>query len=41
MTNPRRKRSLSTYQKQIRFLTVLAVVLGLAVFAGLIYWINR
>jgi hypothetical protein len=38
VTKPRRKRSLSAHQKQIRFLTVMAVVLGLAVFVGLIFF---
>jgi hypothetical protein len=37
----RRKRSLSDYQKQIRLLTVISVFVVLAVFAGLIYLINR
>jgi hypothetical protein len=41
MIKHRRKRSLSAYQKQIRMLTVMAVVMVLSVFAGLIYWINR
>ena len=41
MTSHRRKRSLSNHQKQIRFLTVMAVVLLLAAFTGLIYWISR
>ena len=36
----RRKRSLSNHQKQIRFFTVLVMVLVLAAFTGLIFWLN-
>jgi hypothetical protein len=41
MTSHRRKWSLSNHQRQIRLLTVMSVMLVLAAFAGLIYWINR
>jgi hypothetical protein len=36
----RRKRGLSQHQKQIRFFTVLVILLALAAFTGLIFWFN-
>jgi len=37
MTVHRRKRNLSAYQKQIRFLTVMAVVF-VSMIAGVLFW---
>jgi hypothetical protein len=37
---PRRKRSLSAHQKQMRFLTIVITALVLAVFTAVIYWCN-
>ena len=41
MGKHRRKGRLSIHQKQMRFLTMMLVVLLAALFTGLLYWINR